>query len=184
MGAGDDEVEARARLVARLRVEDVLALGIADARRRDRPHEGDAGKGEGGRGADHGDDVRIVLEIVAERGGDDLGLVAVGGVEERPDRPIDQARGQHLLLARPALALEEAARDLAGGEALLLIVDGEREEVDAGLGLLLADGGAEHHRLAIGDEHGAVGLAGKAPGLEDELAPAPHQFLAMDLEHS
>jgi len=43
--------------------------------------------------------------------------------EERPDRPIDQARGQDFLLAGPALALEEAARDLAGGKRLLLIID-------------------------------------------------------------
>ena len=35
--------------------------------------------------------------------------------EERPDRAVDQAGGQHLLLGRPALAFEEAAGDLAGG---------------------------------------------------------------------
>ena len=53
--------------------------------------------------------------------------------EERADRPVDQAGGQHLLLGGARLALEEAARDLAGGVGLLLVVDGQREEVLAGL---------------------------------------------------
>ena len=70
---------------------------------------------------------------------DDLGLVAEALGEQRPDRPVDQARGQHLLLGRPAFALEEAAGDLAGGEGLLLVVHGEREEIVAGLRLLLDD---------------------------------------------
>ena len=48
-------------------------------------------------------------------------------------RAVDQAGGQHFLLGRPRLALEEAARDLAGGVDLLLVVDGQREEVLAGL---------------------------------------------------
>ena len=51
--------------------------------------------------------------------------------EERADRAIDQARGQHLLLGLAPFALEEAAGDLAGGEGLLLVVAGQREEIDA-----------------------------------------------------
>ena len=65
-----------------------------------------------------------------EHRADDLGLVAEAVGEQRADRPVDQARGQHLLLGRPAFALEEAAGNLAGGEGLLLVVDGEREEID------------------------------------------------------
>ena len=53
--------------------------------------------------------------------------------EERPDRPVDQPRGQRLLFGRPALALEKAAGDLAGGEGLFLVIDGQREEILAGL---------------------------------------------------
>jgi hypothetical protein len=73
--------------------------------------------------ADHRDDIGVVLEIMAQYRRDDLGLAAEVRMEERPDRPVDQARGQNLLFARPALALEEAARDLAGSEGFLLIVD-------------------------------------------------------------
>ena len=51
------------------------------------------------------------------------------GNEERPQRPIDQPRDQGLLFGWPALALEEAARDLSGCEGLLLIIDRERKEI-------------------------------------------------------
>ena len=86
--------------------------------------------------------------------------------EQRPDRPVDQPRGQRLLFGRTALALEIAAGNLAGGEGLLLVVHGQREEVDAGLRFLGGDDGGEHAGIAIGGKHGCVGLAGDAPGLE------------------
>ena len=63
----------------------------------------------------------------------DLDLVAESVREQRTDRPVDQARDQRLVLGRPTLALEEAAGDLSGGEALLLVVDGQREEILARL---------------------------------------------------
>ena len=120
------------------RVQDVLAVDIADAGGGDRAEERNAGDGQRRRGADQGDDVGIVLQVMAQHGADDLRLVAEAGREQRADRPVDEARGQHLLLGRPAFALEEAAGDLAGGEGLFLVVDGEREEIDPRLRLPLA----------------------------------------------
>ena len=126
----------------------------------------------------------IVLHVVAEHGGDDLDLVAEALGEQRADRPVDQAADQHLLLGRPAFALEEAAGDLAGGEGLFLVVDGQREEILAGLGAAHADRGAEHDRVAIAGHDGAIGLAGDLAGFQDELAPAPVEFLAEIVEHN
>ena len=83
-------------------------------------------------GGDQADDVGIVLHVVRQHGDDDLRLVLEALDEQRPDRPVDQARGQRLLLGGAAFALEKAAGDLAGGVGLLLVVDGQREEVDAG----------------------------------------------------
>ena len=57
-------------------------------------------------------------------------LEALG--EERAERAIHDAAGEDLLVALARLALEEAARDLAGGERLLDVLAGEREEVEAG----------------------------------------------------
>ena len=72
---------------------------------------------------------------MGQHGGDDLRLVAVAFGKQRPDRAVDQARDERLLLGRPALALEIAAGDAAGGEGLFLVIDGERKEIDAGLWL-------------------------------------------------
>jgi hypothetical protein len=60
-------------------------------------------------------------------GDDDLRVILVAVGEERADRTVDQAGDQRLLLARPALALEKAARDLAGGDGIFLVVDGQRK---------------------------------------------------------
>jgi hypothetical protein len=114
---------------------------------------------------------------------DDLGLVPEAVREQRPQRPVDQARGQGLLLGRPALALEEAAGDLAGGEGLFLVVDGQREKILPWLDLARGDRGAEHRRLAVAGEHRAVGLTGQTAGLEDQRTTAPDDLFPVDFEH-
>ena len=98
-GAGHHQVELRALHLVGGRVEDVLAVLIADAGGGDRAEERDAGQRQRGRAADHGDDVGVVLQVVAEHGGDDLDLVAETLGEQRADRPVDQAGLQHLGLA-------------------------------------------------------------------------------------
>ena len=117
------------RQLVQRRVQHVFAVDIADARAADRADERNARDRQRGRGADHRDDVGIVFQVMAQNGADDLRLVAGNPDEERPDRPVDQPRDQRFLFGRPALALEEAAGDLAGGEGLLLVVDGQREEI-------------------------------------------------------
>ncbi len=181
--AGDDEVELRLLHLVDERVENVIAVDVADAGAADGAHEGHAGKRQRGGSGNHGDDVGIVLKIVRENGGDHLRVVLVAGGEERTDGPVDEARGQRLLLGRTALALEEAARNAAGGEVFFLVVHGEREEVEARLRLALRYDGGEHRGLAIGGKHGAVGLARHAPRLEGELPPAPFDRYFLDIKH-
>jgi hypothetical protein len=69
---------------------------------------------------------------------DHLHFVQVAFREQRADRTVDQARGQGFLFGRLAFTLEETARDFAGSIGLLDVVDGQREEVLAGLGFLRA----------------------------------------------
>ena len=126
---------ARLDLLER-RVEHVLAVDVADARGGDRAQERDAGDGQRGRRGRPWRRCRDRSPGRAPARCDDLRLVAIAFEEQRADRAVDQARGQDLLLARTAFALEEAAGDLAGGEGLLLVVDGQREEIEAGLRLL------------------------------------------------
>src|SRR6185295_6103662 len=94
-----------------------------------------------------------------------------------PDRPVDQARGQRLLLRRAPFALEEAARDLAGGIGFLDVVNGEREPVLPDLGGLGGDHGRQHYGVVDRADHGAVGLARDLAGLERHLVAAEGKSL-------
>ena len=165
-GAGHDEIERALRHFVDHRVEHILAADIADAGGPDRPEEGDAGERQRGGACYHRDDIGVVLHVVGEDGCDDLRLVLEARREERADRPVDQARGQGFLLGRAPFALEIAARDLARGEGLFLVVHGQRKEVDAGPLFLHGNDGGENASLAIGREHGAIGLTGDAAGLK------------------
>ena len=83
-------------------------------------------------------DVGIVFQVVGQHGDDHLGFVAPALGEQRADRAVDQAGDQRLLFGRAAFALEVAAGNAARGVGLLLVVDGERQEVDAFASALLA----------------------------------------------
>src|SRR5204862_5927817 len=90
---------------------------------------------------------------------------------------------QRFLFRGPALALKEAAGDLAGGEGLFLVVDGQREEILTGLGRFCRHRGAQNCCFAIGREHRAIGLPGNLAGLKHETASAPVEFFTKDLKH-
>src|SRR5690606_37651704 len=68
-------------------------------------------------------------------------------------------------------ALEEATGDLSGSVGLLHVLTGEGEEIETGA-LRARDCGDEDLAPPEGQEDGAVGLFGQAPGFEGELAAA------------
>ena len=125
---------------------------VADPGRADRPGEGNAGKGEGGGGANHGGDVGVLVLIGGHDRGHHLHLIHEPLGKEGPNGPVDEPRREGLLLGGPPLAAEETAGNLAGGVGLLLVVHREREEGGAGAPPRHADGGGQHHRVAHGDE--------------------------------
>src|SRR5690606_34573992 len=104
--------------------------------------------------------------------GDDLHFVAEAIGEQRADRAIDQARSQRLLFGRAALALEEAARNAATGVELLLVVDGEREEVLPLACGLVGDRADQQHGALARDHDRAAGLACDLTGLDGDRATA------------
>ncbi len=118
-----------------------------------------------------------------QHGADDLDFVLEALDEQRADRTVDQAGNQGFLFRRTTFALEEAARDLARGVGLLDVVDGQGEEVLAGLGFLGEHGGGQDDGFAHGGQNGAVSLTGDATGFEDQRLAAPLDRLAHDFEH-
>ncbi len=181
--ARHDEVERGGLELVDRRVELELVLDEADAGRPHGTHEGDARDGQRGGGRHHGEDVGVILHVVRQDRHDDLGVEPVPFREQGTDRPVDEPGDQRLLLGRAPLALEVAARDTAGREGLLLVVDRQGEEVLPRLGGLGRHDGGEDGGLAVGGEHRPVGLAGDPARLEDELAPGPIDLFAIHFEH-
>ena len=138
--------------------------------------KGIAGKRQRSGGGDHRQNVRIVFQVMLHDGDDDLGVVLVAFREERADRTVDQAGNQRFLFRRTAFALEIAARDLAGGVGLFLVVDGQREEILAGLRRLGGNDRGENDGFAVGGQNRAVSLTGDLAGFQDERAARPFDF--------
>src|SRR5581483_521629 len=168
--ADDDQVERRLLRVLQRRVDDEPALlAAADAHGADRAEERERGDHERRGGAVDAQDVVPGDHVGAQHRADHLHLVAEALRPERPDRAVDHARGEDRPLGGASLALEEAARDLAGGVHALLDVDRQGEEVRTFARLRAALGGGEHHRVAAADDDGAVRLLRELAGLEADL---------------
>ncbi len=180
---GDDQVQVTGQRLGVGRVQLILAIDITDARRADRAHEGHARDGERGRRGDQRQDVRLVLAVIGQHLADAVDLVIETFGEQRADRTIDQAADQRLTLGRTALALEKTAGDTARRRELLLIVNGQREEVLPFLHILRGRHGAQHHRLAQRRDHRAVGLTGHLAGFEGQRLAAPLDGHFLGIEH-
>ena len=120
--------------------------------------ERNVGDRQRGSGADDGQRARIAFGIGRQHHGDHLRLVHEAFGEQRPDGPVNQAAGQDFLLGRPALALDKAARKLAGGVSVFSIIDGEREKRGARLGLLIRASAHQNNGVPGADHDGAIGL--------------------------
>src|SRR5262249_1589651 len=103
--------------------------------------------------------------------------------EQRTDGSVDQARDQGLAFGRGALALEIAARNLAGGVIAFLIVDGQGKEVLAFLVGLGANGCGQPDGFTIGGERRASSLARDLAGLKGPRAAAPFEAFFVNIEH-
>ena len=150
-GTGDHQVHLRRFQLLDGRVQDVLAIGVTDARGADRAVERHARDAQGGRSADHGGDVRIDFRVDRQHVNDDLHFIQVAFREQRTDRTVDQTRCQCFFFGRTAFALEKTARDFTGSIGFLDIINRQREEILAWLGIF-----ACHHRCqndGIFDRH-------------------------------
>ena len=154
--------------VGLVRVDDEVAVDLADPHRADGRRQRDVGDHQRRRGAVHREDVVGVDVVDRERDRHQLGVIAPFLGEQRADRAVDHARGQRALLAGAALALEERAGDFPGGVHALLDVHRQREEVD--VAEAARDRGAEDHRVALADDDCAGGLLGHPAGLKRDLA--------------
>ncbi len=168
-GAGNDEIEMGVSELRDSRVEDVVAVNVAHLGSADRPCKWHPRYRQRGRGADERRDVGIYVRVQGDHGCDHLHFVLEALWEERPDRSIDQAAGQRLFFARSAFTLEEATRDLARGVGLLLVIDGQREEIPSRIGRLATDGSDENGGFSHVDQHRAVCLARNGAGFNRYL---------------
>ena len=118
-----------------------------------------------------GDDICIVLTVVAHDPGLQLDFVAETLRKQRTDRTIHHAHREHFLLIWLAFALAESAWELARGARLLAVVASEWEEVDAHA-RICANAGSEDDGVSVGGHDGAAGELGDAASLEAECATA------------
>ncbi len=157
--------------LADLRADHDLAADPAHPHRSNGSVVWDIGDLERGRGSDQCERVGVVVVIGAQHRHDNLGFLVIALGKQRAHRAVDQARGKDFFFRGAAFALEKSAGNLAGGESLFDVIDGERQKIDLVAALVFRGRGREHHGIAVLGEHGAVRLFGKTAGFERQLPP-------------
>src|SRR6202035_1858336 len=118
------------------------------------------------------DDVRVILLVCGENECDDLRLITEGLRKQRPDGTGDLTRGQNLLFARPAFALDETPGNSATSIGVLAVIDCEREEVNALPRFGGSNGRDKHNAVTLRYQHGAGSLFGHAASFKSESLAA------------
>ncbi len=174
--ARDDEVERGLVDLGEGRIEQQLPVEHPDAHARHRAAVRNPADLQRTRGAGDGQRGWILLLVAAQHGRDDLHVVAEVLGEERPHRTVDHPARDRRGLARPPLAARERSRDPSHRVELLLVVAGQREEVDALARRLRCDRGDEQRGVAQAQHHRAVRLLGDVPGFDDQSLAAEVRF--------
>ena len=151
-------------------IDDQLAVDPSHPQSRYWAGMRDVGDFQRGRGSNQREHVGIVVAIDGQHRDDDLGFLVVALGKQRTHRAIDQPRGQDFFFRGTSFALEKAARDFARGVSLLLVIHGQRQEVDIWAVLVCRHDGREHDGLAILRQHRAMRLLGQSAGLQRQFA--------------
>ena len=183
LGPGHHQIQGRILQLRGGRIHDQLAVHVSDASRPDRSFERDARQRQRSRGADQRRNIGVDFRIDRHHVQDHLHFVVEAVGEQRANRPINQARGQHLFFRRTPLTFEEAAWDAPGRIRLLDIVDRQREKVLPGASLAGRHDRGQHHRIVHRNQHAAVGLACDFPRLELHRVRPELKRLGHFLEH-
>ena len=166
LGAGDHQIQLRGFQVIAGRIQQILAVVIADPRRADRAVKRHARQRHRRRSADHGDDFRVHLTIQRHHRSDDLHLISEAIGEQRAQRAINQPGGEGFALGRAAFAPEETAGNPACGVSSFLIIHPQRQKIPTFLGFSGGDYSDQHHGIGHVDQHRAAGLPGNLASLQ------------------
>ena len=171
-GSDIDEIEVAFGVFVMGRVGDKLSIHSGDANGTDGSGPWDIGDHEGGGGAVHRKNIRIVLPVGTEKDGNDLCIVEIPLGEQRAERAVDHPAGENFFFRRAAFAAKIASGNPTHGGSLFLVFDGEGKEILAVLDLGGGDGGYDNDRFSHGDEGGPVCKFGKLAGFDVNFAIA------------
>ena len=97
-------------------------------------------------------------------------IVSVVLGEKGAHRPVDDAICEDGVLGSLSLTLVKSARDLSDSVHSLIVLNAQREEINALPGFLRCGCRTKNRRVAIVHEHSAVGLLGHSVHIDTECS--------------
>ena len=147
-----------------------LAVDTCHAHFGNRAGKRNVGNRQRGRGGQGGQSVGLYFFIGRDEGNHYLHLVVVVFGEHRPQDAVDEAANQDFVVAQTAFAALKRAGNLAGRAELLLIINRQRQKINA---VALARGRhhrGEQHGIAEANHDGSVGKFGQLAGFDGDNA--------------
>ena len=130
-GTSNCQVQIRNLTLLHGRVDDKLTIYTTNTNTGYWAKKWNIRNSQGTGSTDHSSNLWSIVMLYGQYGGYDLHIVSIALWEQRTDWTVNQAAAQDGRLTRTTLSLYKTARNLAYGVHLLLVVNGQREEVNA-----------------------------------------------------
>ena len=168
--AGNGQIQVILLALLKSRIQNDLTVDQTNTDASDRAVPRNIGNRDCNGCCDHAGDLRRAIRIYRQNGHDNGYIVTHILREQRTNRTVNHSGGQNCLFRRLALALSKGAGDSADGIHSLLIVHGQREEVDAVTRLCTCGDIGHDSCIAIANPAGTVGQFAGLAGLYDQLS--------------
>ena len=175
-GPGNSQVQVGSLTLLHSRVDDKLTINTAYPDTSYRAKERNIRNSQGTGSTNHSSNLRCIVVLYGKDGSHNLHIVSIALREQRTDRTVNQAAAQNSRLARTSLSLYKTARNLADSVHLLLIVNGQREEVNALARLLRSGSSNQNNGLTITNQSSTICLLCHLAGLNGKRPAAKLHF--------
>ena len=171
---GHNQIHLAGLLLGNSWIHHQLAFDQSDANRRNRLVKRNFRNEQRRRGRRHRNHVGIIFAVRRKHHCNNLGFVGPSFGEQRPQRPVSQARSQNLALRRSSFALKKSAGNLSRRIGVLAIIHGQGQKIFLSR-LIVHAGRGQHHRVSITRHHRSMRLASHLARLKRQCASAYFQ---------
>ena len=175
-GASNGQIQIRLLTLLNSRVDNKLPINTAYTHTGNRAHERNIRNSQSTGCTNHSCNLWCIVLLYGQYGSYNLYIISIALWEQRTNRTVNETAAQNCRLARTTFSLYKTARNLANGVHLLLIINGQREEINALTRLLRSGSSNQYNGFTITNQNSTICLLCHLASLNGKSSAAKLHF--------